>query len=55
MITAATSVACVPAVDLPKNNYLEFPRADTWGVVMRKEAPLAQKKASASTIFWISR
>ncbi len=33
------------AVDLAKYNYLEFPGADTWGVVMRKDTPLAQKEA----------
>lgn len=33
------------AVDLSKYNYLEVPGADTWGVVMRKDAPLAQKEA----------
>lgn len=33
------------AVDLSKYNYLEFPEADTWGVIMRKDAPLVQKKA----------
>ena len=32
------------AVDLSKYNYLEVPGADTWGVVMRKDAPLAQKE-----------
>ena len=32
-------------VDLSKYNYLEFPGADTWGVVMRKDAPLAQKES----------
>lgn len=31
------------AVDLSKYNYLELPGADIWGVVMRKDAPLAQK------------
>ena len=31
-------------VDLSKYNYLEFPGADTWGVVMRKDAPLAAKE-----------
>lgn len=31
------------AVDLSKYNYLELPGADTWGVIMRKDAPLAQK------------
>ena len=33
------------AVDLSKYNYLELPGADVWGVVMRKDAPLAQKEA----------
>lgn len=32
------------AVDLSKYNYLKFPGTDTWGVVMRKDAPLAQKE-----------
>ena len=31
-------------VDLSKYNYLEFPEADTWGVIMRKDSPLAQKE-----------
>ena len=30
-------------VDLRKYNYLELPGADIWGVVMRKDSPLAQK------------
>ncbi len=33
------------AVDLSKYNYLELPGADIWGVVMRKDAPLAQREA----------
>ena len=33
------------AVDLSKYNYLELPGADVWGVVMRKDVPLAQKEA----------
>lgn len=33
------------AVDLSKYNYLEFPGTDIWGVVMRKDTPLAQKRA----------
>ena len=33
------------AVDLSKYNYLEVPGVDAWGVVMRKDAPLAQKEA----------
>ena len=32
------------AVDLSRYNYLELPGADIWGVVMRKDAPLAQKE-----------
>ncbi len=32
------------AVDLSKYNYLELPGVDTWGVVMRKGASLAQKE-----------
>lgn len=32
------------SVDLAKYNYLEFPGVDTWGVVMRKDSPLAQKE-----------
>lgn len=32
-------------VDLSKYNYLEMPAADTWGVVMRKDSPLAKKEA----------
>ena len=33
------------AVDLSRYNFLELPGADAWGVVMRKDAPLAQKEA----------
>lgn len=35
----------VQQVDLSKYNYLEVPGADQWGVVMRKDSPLAQKTA----------
>lgn len=31
--------------DLSKYNYLTFPEADTWGLLMRKDHPLAQKAA----------
>lgn len=31
--------------NLQKYNYIELPVADTWGVVMRKDCPLANKKA----------
>ncbi len=33
------------AVDLSKYNYLEVPESDAWGVVMRKDAPLAAKES----------
>lgn len=33
--------------NLQKYNYIELPGADTWGVVMRKDSPLAKKKAVA--------
>ena len=32
-------------VELGKYNYLELPWADTWGVVMRKDDPLSEKKS----------
>lgn len=31
--------------NLSKYNYLEIPEADTWGLIMRKEDPLAQKES----------
>ena len=31
--------------DLSKYNYLEIPEHDTWGALMRKDCPLAKKKA----------
>ena len=33
--------------DLSKYNYLEVPEYDTWGVLMRKDNPLAAKEAIA--------
>jgi len=30
--------------DLSKYNYIEIPEADTWGVLMRKDNPLSEKK-----------
>ncbi|MCM1316258.1 MAG: LysR family transcriptional regulator [Prevotella sp.] len=30
--------------DLSKYNYIELPNADKWGVVMKKDSPLAEKK-----------
>ncbi len=32
-------------VDLSKYNYLAVPASDTWGVIMRKDSPLAKKEA----------
>lgn len=32
-------------VNLSKYNYLEMPNVDTWGVIMRKDSPLANKEA----------
>lgn len=32
-------------VDVLKYNYLELPAADIWGVIMRKDSPLAEKEA----------
>ena len=32
-------------VDLSKYNYLEVPYSDRWGLVMRKDSPLAKKEA----------
>lgn len=33
----------VQEVDLSKYNYLKIPSSDTWGLLMRKDSPLAQK------------
>ena len=35
----------VQDVDLSKYNYLELPHVDTWGVIMRKDSPLARQEA----------
>ena len=35
----------VQDVDLSKYNYLEMPSIDTWGIIMRQDSPLADKKA----------
>ena len=34
--------------NLQKYNYMELPVADTWGVVMRRDCPLAEKQAIAA-------
>lgn len=36
-------------VDLSKYNYLAVPASDTWGVIMRKDSPLAKKRPSRWT------
>ena len=35
----------VESSDLSKYNYLPLPGADTWGVILRKDHPLAERKA----------
>ncbi|MCI8332489.1 MAG: LysR family transcriptional regulator [Clostridiales bacterium] len=35
----------VQPADLSKYNYLHIPAKDTWGVIMRKDSPLAKKEA----------
>lgn len=34
----------VQEVDLSKYNYIKIPASDTWGVIMRKDSPLANKE-----------
>lgn len=38
--------------DLSKYNHLKIPKKDTWGVLMRKDAPLAQKEAVRPEDLW---
>ena len=38
--------------DLTKYNYLKIPRQDTWGVLMRRDAPLARKEAVCPEDLW---
>ena len=38
-------VVLAQEVDLSKYNYLELPYSDRWGLVMRKDSPLAKKEA----------
>lgn len=35
----------VQDVDLSKYNYLELPSTDIWGIIMRQDSPLSEKKA----------
>jgi DNA-binding transcriptional LysR family regulator len=34
----------IEPVDLKKYEYIKFPQADTWGILMRKDSPLAERK-----------
>ena len=36
-------------VDLSKYNYMELPMKDTWGILMRKDDPLAGKNSFAAS------
>lgn len=38
--------------DLSKYHYLKIPEKDTWGVLMRRDAPLAQKEAVRPEDLW---
>ena len=40
------------AVDLTKYNALKLPARDVWGVLMRKDSPLAEKKAVSPEDLW---
>lgn len=35
----------IQPADISKYDYINIPARDTWGVVMRKDSPLAQKQA----------
>lgn len=37
--------AIVEPPDLSKYNFIEIPEVNTWGIIMRKDSPLAQKKS----------
>lgn len=39
-------------VDIAKYNYLKLPITDTWGVLMKKECPLAEKKGIRAEDLW---
>lgn len=42
----------VGAVDVEKYNYIQLPIADTWGVLMRKDSPLSEKKSICCEDLW---
>lgn len=42
----------VGAADVEKYNYIQLPIADTWGVLMRKDSPLSEKKSICCEDLW---
>lgn len=40
------------AADVEKYNYIQLPIADTWGVLMRKDSPLSEKKSICCEDLW---
>lgn len=42
----------VGPVDINKYDYMRLPIADTWGVLMRKDSPLAKKEAICAEDLW---
>lgn len=42
----------IEPADLSKYDYLRLPRADTWGVLMRKDSPLAEKQFITPEDLW---
>ena len=42
----------VGQVDIDKYDYMEFPTKDTWGVLMRKDSPLASSNAVSTEDLW---
>ncbi len=42
----------IGSVDIEKYNYMKLPIADTWGVLMRKDSPLAGKEVICAEDLW---
>ena len=42
----------IEPVDLSRYDYIKLPAADTWGVLMRKDSPLAQKECIQPKDLW---
>ena len=42
----------VGPVDIEKYDYMKLPTADTWGVLMRKDSPLAEKESILAEDLW---